>query len=132
MIRDYEPKDLEAVKSIHKAQNFDYSLPDLTSPLLLIRKVREIDGQVVGAMFLRLTAETFLLVDGSPVTRGRAIEELQPAVIRAAWEAGLSDVLCVVPPEIEPDFSPVLERMGWAKERPWPLYSRSVDEISGQ
>ena len=132
MIRDYEPGDDQTIFDIHKRQGFDYNLGDISSPLFLIKKVRVVDGQVVGAMFLRLTAETFLLVDGSPVTRGRAIEELQPAVIRAAWEAGLSDVLCVVPPEIEPDFSPVLERMGWAKERPWPLYSRSVDEISGQ
>ena len=127
MIRDYDPKDAETIKSIHKSQGFDYALPDLSSPLVLIRKVREIDGQVVGAMFLRLTAETFLLVDGSPVTRGRAIEELQPEVIREAWEKGLSDIVCVVPPEIESDFSPVLERMGWAKERPWPLWSRSVE-----
>jgi len=95
--------------------------------LILINKVREIDGQVVGAMFLRITAETFLLVDGSPVAKGRAIEELQPEVIRAAWEKGLNDIVCVVPPEIEPDFSPVLTRMGWAKERPWPLWSRSVE-----
>ena len=127
MIRDYQPEDVEAIKSIHKSQNFDYALPDLTSPLVLIKKVREIDGRVVGAMLVRITAETFLLVDGSPVAKGRSIEELQPEVIRAAWEKGLSDILCVVPPEIEPEFSPVLERMGWAKERPWPLWSRSVE-----
>jgi hypothetical protein len=127
MIRDFQPEDAQAIKDIHKSQGFDYALPDLTSPLILIRKVRVVDGQVVGAMFLRLTAETFLLVDGSPVTRGRAIEELQPEVIRAAWEKGLNDIVCVVPPEIEETFSPVLTRMGWAKERPWPLYSRSVE-----
>jgi len=113
--------------SLHKAQGFEYSLPDLTSPLILVKKVREIDGRVVGAMLLRITSEAFLLVDGSPVTKGRSVEELQPEVIRAAWEKGLSDILCVVPPEIESDFSPVLARMGWAKERPWPLYSRSVE-----
>jgi hypothetical protein len=127
MIRDYQPEDAQAIKDIYQSQGFDYALPDLSSPLLLVKKVREVDGRVVGAMFLRITAETFLLVDGSPVTKGRSIEELQPEVIRAAWEKGLSDVVCVVPPEIENDFSPVLTRMGWAKERPWPLYSRSVE-----
>lgn len=126
MIRDARPEDAEALKQLHKRQGLDYNLPNLTDPLVLINKVRVIDGQVVGAMFLRITAETFLLVDGSPVARGRAIEELQPAVIRAAWEKGLSEIVCVVPPEIEESFSPVLERMGWAKERPWPLFSRSV------
>lgn len=127
MIRDFEPKDTESLIFIHKAQGLDYSCPDFTSPLILVNKVREVNGQVVGAMFLRITAETFLLVDGSPVSRSRSIEELQPSVIRAAWEKGLSDLLCVIPPEIEPSFSPVLSRMGWAKERQWPLYSRSVE-----
>ena len=127
MIRDARPEDISQILAIHKRQGLGYDCPDLTSPLILINKVREIDGQVVGAMFLRITAETFLLVDGSPVAKGRAIEELQPEVIRAAWEKGLNDIVCVVPPEIEPDFSPVLTRMGWAKERPWPLWSRSVE-----
>ena len=127
MVRDMLPEDIETIKDIHKRQGFDYNLPDLTSPIILLSKVRVIDGQVVGAMFLRITAETFLLVDGSPTVKGRSIEELQPEVIRAAWEKGLSDVLCVVPPEIESSFSSVLDRMGWAKERPWPLWSRGVD-----
>ena len=129
MIRDARPEDVEAIKDIHKRQGFDYPLPDLTSPLILVKKVREVDGRVVGAMFLRITAETFLLVDGSPVTKGRSVEELQPEVVRAAWEKGLSEIVCVVPPEIEPDFSPVLTRMGWAKERDWALYSRSVENV---
>lgn len=127
MVRDFDPKtDLSAVLAIHKAQGFDYNLGDLTSPLYLIGKVRVIDGQAVAAMFLRITAETFLLVDGSPVARGKAIEELQPEVLRAAWGKGLNDVFCVVPSEIEVNFSPVLARMGWVKER-WPAYSRSVE-----
>jgi hypothetical protein len=127
MIRDYEPKDFEAVKSIYKAQGFDYSIPDLTSPLVLVKKVREVDGRVVAAMFLRLTAEAFLVCSGSPVEKGRAIEQLQPEVIGEAWVKGLSDVVCVIPPEISESFAPVLERMGWAHDRDWPMYSRSTE-----
>ncbi len=126
MIRDFQSSDIASLLNIHKSQNFDYPLPDLTSPLILVNKVRVIDGQAVAAMFLRITAETFLLVDGSPVARGKAIEELQPEVLRAAWGKGLNDVFCVVPSEIEVQFSPVLARMGWVKER-WPAYSRSVE-----
>ena len=128
MIRDFRPEDADSLISIHKNQGFQYPLPDLTSPssLILVHKVREINGQVVASMFLRGTTETFLLVDGSPVAKGKAIEELQPEVLRAAWGKGLNDCFCVVPPQIEESFSPVLARMGWTHEV-WPLWSRRTE-----
>jgi hypothetical protein len=129
MIRDFQPEDLEDVKKIHKSQGFDYSVPDLSNPLFLVKKVRVVNGRVVAAMFLRLTAETFLVTTGSPVEKGRAIVELQPEVLREAYEKGLSEVVCAIPPEISESFSPVLERMGWVLTRPWPLYQRELDEI---
>jgi len=128
-VRDYEPRDLDTIKSIYKAQGFDYALPDLSSPLVLVKKVREIDGRVVAAMFLRITAETFLLVQGSPLEKGRAIEELQPAAIGEAWRKGLNDVVCVIPREIAESFGPVLERMGWSHDRDWPMWSRSTEPM---
>jgi hypothetical protein len=126
MIRDFQPEDIEAVKYIHKSQGFDYSVPDLSNPLFLVKKVRVVNGRVVAAMFLRLTAETFLVTTGSPVEKGRAIVELQPEVLREAYEKGLSDVICVIPPEISESFSPVLERMGWVRTRPWLLYQKEL------
>jgi len=127
MIRDLEPDDLPQIKEIHKAQGFDYAVPNLSDPLILVKKVREIDGRVVAAMFLRLTAETFLLVQGSPVEKGRAIEELQPEVLREAYEKGLSDIVCVIPPEILESFAPALQRLGWERDREWPMFSRSTE-----
>ena len=126
MIRDFQPEDASALKELHKAQGFDYALPDLSNPLFLVRKVREVDGRVVGAMFLRITAETFLVTAGRPVEKGRAILELQPEVLREAYEKGLSEVVCVVPPEISESFAPVLERMGWSKTRDWPMYQKEL------
>ncbi len=126
MIRDFQPGDAPALKELHKAQGFDYALPDLSNPLFLVRKVREVDGRVVGAMFLRITAETFLVTAGSPVEKGRAILELQPEVLREAYEKGLSEVVCVVPPEISESFAPVLERMGWSKTRDWPMFQKEL------
>lgn len=114
------------IEMLHRQQGFDYACPDLTHPLFLVKKVREVDGRVVAAMGLRLTAETFLLVEGSPVARGRSIEELQPEVLREAADKGLSDIVCVIPPDIADSFAPVLERMGWAKDRAWPMWSRSL------
>jgi len=127
MIRDLCPEDIQTVKDIQKAQGFEYSIPDLTSPLILVKKVREVDGRVVAAMFLRLTAETFLICAGSPVEKGRAVEELQPEVIGEAWAKGLSDLVCVVPPEISESFAPVLERMGWYRTRDWPMYQKDLN-----
>ena len=127
MIRDFQESDLPQIKEIYKSQGFDYALPDLLSPLVLVKKVRVEGGRVVAAMFLRLTAETFLLVQGSPVEKGRAIEELQPEVNREAWEKGLADYVAMIPPEISDSFAPVLERMGWSRDRDWPMYSRSTD-----
>jgi hypothetical protein len=127
LIRDFQPEDSLALKELHKAQGFDYALPDLSNPLFLVRKVREVDGRVVGAMFLRITAETFLVTAGSPVEKGRAILELQPEVLREAYEKGLSEVVCVVPPEISESFAPVLERMGWSRTRDWPMYQKELE-----
>src|SRR5271168_2020004 len=124
MIRDFSLWDLPEIKKIHAAQKFDYTNPDLSSPLFLVKKVREVDGRVVAAMCLRLTCETYLLVEGGPVEKARAIKELQPEVLREAYEKGLSDVFCVVPPEIEESFSPVMQRMGWARDRDWPMWSK--------
>lgn len=126
MIRDYKPSDDEALKLIHKAQGFDYTMPELSSPLVLVKKVREESGRVVGACFLRLTAETFLLVQGSPEAKARSIEELQPEVLRAAWEMGIDDICCVIPPEISESFAPALKRMGWSHDRDWPMWSRGT------
>lgn len=128
MIRDYHPDDLPQILEIHKSQGFDYSLRDLDNPLFLVKKVREVDGRVVAAMFLRVTAETFLISMGSPEAKGRAIVELQPEVLGEAYEKGLCDVICVVPPEISESFAPVLTRMGWEKDREWPMFSREVNE----
>lgn len=127
MIRKMREEDFDTVKEIHAEQGFAYTMPDLASPLILVKKVREVDGRVVGAMFLRITAETFLLVQGSPVEKARSIEELQPEVLREAFEKGLSDIVCVVPPEIQESFDPALTHMGWQRDRDWVMYSRATE-----
>ena len=128
-IRDFQDSDLDAIKGIHKSQGFDYAVPDLTSPLFLVKKVREVNGRVVGAMVLRITAETFLFIEGSPETKARSILELQPEVIQEAYVKGLSDIICVLPPAIASEFGPVMEdsRLGWSRDREWPMYSRSIE-----
>jgi hypothetical protein len=126
VIRDFQPDDAPALQEIHGAQGFDYQFPDLSDPLFLVKKVREEDGRVKGLLCLRITAEAFLIVDGSDFEKARAIEELQPEVDHAAFKKGLSDYVAVVPPEIAEAFGPVMERMGWERDRQWPKFYRSV------
>ena len=127
MVRDYEESDLPAILDIHKAQGLDYHLYDLNSPLCLVKKVRVEGGRVVGAMILRLTAEAILVVSGSPVAKGRAIEELQPEVLSEAHAKGLDEVSCVVPPDLVDSFQPVLERFDWERDRAgWVLFTRNT------
>jgi hypothetical protein len=127
LIRDLLPSDIPQIKKIHEAQGFSYNLPDLSSPLILTKKVRVEGGRVVGACFLRVTAETFLVVTGSPVEKGTTLMELNPEILREAYEKGLSDIVCVVPPEISESFAPVLARLGWQHDRDWPMWSRSTN-----
>jgi hypothetical protein len=126
MIRDYAATDIEAIKELHKAQGFDYALPDLSNPLFLVKKVKEVDGRVVAACFLRVTAEAFLVVGGSPVSKGRALKELQPEVEREAYEKGLAEYICAIPPEIVKDFAPTLRRIGLEQTRDWPIFQRNL------
>ncbi len=128
MIRDCRPEDFPAISELHKEQEFDYAMPDLANPLFLVKKVREVDGRVVAACVLRITAETFLFCSGSPVEKGRSLLELQPEVLREAYEKGLSEIICAVPPPIAEEFGPVLQdsRLGWIRIPEWPVFQRNL------
>src|SRR5919108_4458542 len=39
LIREYKDGDLESLRAIHRAQGFDYALPDLRNPLFVTRLV---------------------------------------------------------------------------------------------
>ena len=91
-IREYQERDLAALRAIHATQGFDYALPDLSNPLFVTKLVLANDnvepgfspasfetcvvekkdaalkggatkGKIVGAALLRLTAEAYLLLD---------------------------------------------------------------------
>src|SRR5713101_3261371 len=99
LVREYQESDVAQLRAIHAAQGFDYALPDLSNPLFVTKLVlaqgdasspvvaqhaaplqrgaarsTEIakDGSIVGAAFVRLTAEAYLLLDpraGTPRQR---------------------------------------------------------------
>jgi len=127
MIRDYRPEDEAAVRAIHEAQGLDYKFPKVASPLFFVKKVQEIDGRVVGALMLRITAEAYLFVQGGPADKMAAMQELQPEVLKQAWEKGLDDVVCVVPDTVLSRFKKRLKQLGWDRDREgWTLFTQHL------
>ena len=108
-VREYKESDLAQLKSIHASQGFDYTFPDLSNPLFVTKLVltdgsqnrrqdagaTEANEKIIAAAFLRLTAETYLLLDpsaGAPRDRWQSLLELHAATQRDAWHRGLEDV----------------------------------------
>jgi hypothetical protein len=150
-IRAYEKRDLDALRRIHAAQGFSYPFPDLKNPLFLTKLVSTScrDGAqqccapkggdcdascaspsgVVGAAFLRLTAEAFLLLDpnvGSPRERWEWLLHLHAATEREAGRQGLEDVHAWLPPQISGKFGKRLAQLGWIRDDTWTPYCKRL------
>lgn len=124
MIRDYQGQDFGQVAGFHADSGIDYRMPDLDSPLFPIKKVSEVNGQVVGALALRLCAETFLWLDRQrrPQEKLQTMKELQAAVLADAWKNGLDEIHAAIPPI---GFDRRLKQLGWEPDRDgWVLWTR--------
>jgi len=139
-VREYFPRDLQALREMHAAQGFSYPLPDLGDPLFVTRLVlteREESGageRIAGAALLRLTAEAYLLLDprsGTPRERWERILALERAAEADAWRRGLADVHCWLPPEIAAKFGRRLARRGWVRDDAWTPYCKRLSGASG-
>jgi hypothetical protein len=126
IVRDAKPEDFAEIERIHAAMGMDYQLPDLAHPLFLVRKVTLDDnGEVIGACFLRITAETYLWMspDIAPRCKMDVMNKMQPEVLRAAWQNGLDDIEARIPETVERRFQKRLNQLGWSKNRsgwfPW-------------
>jgi hypothetical protein len=139
LIREYTDADLGALRALHAAQGMPYAFPDLTNPLFLTRLVAVRDGadscdraahnsEIIAAVFLRLTAEAYFLLDptaGAPRDRWRALLLLHEAARGDANRRGLDDAHAWLPPQVARAFGRRIERLGWTRE-PWPSYSRTI------
>jgi hypothetical protein len=143
-VREYQEKDLDALRAIHAAQGFEYPLPDLSNPLFLTKLVltedpngdranlnvyASDDGTVVGAALLRLTAEAYLLLDahaGTPRQRWQWLLALHAAAERDAWKRGLEDVHAWLPPPIASKFGKRITRLGWVRDDTWTPYCKKL------
>lgn len=83
------------------------------------------NSRLLGAAFLRLTAEAYLLLDpraGTPRERWQWLLALHEAARRDAWQRGLEDVHAWLPPPIAQNFGRRLERLGWRRDDSWTPY----------
>ena len=149
-IREYQERDLAALRAIHAAQGFEYALPDLSNPLFVTKLVlaaeetaeqkensqrdagatTEPNTSIVGAALLRLTAEAYLLLDpraGTPRERWQWLLALHAATERDAWHRGLEDVQAWLPPPIVKKFGKRIERLGWIRDDAWTPYCKRLE-----
>jgi len=129
LVREYQDSDLAQLRAIHAAQGFDYTLPDLSNPLFVTKKVLARDGAIVGAAFLRLTAEAYLLLDplaGTPRERWQWLLALHAAAERDAWQRGLEDVHAWLPPPIAKKFGKRIAQLGWICDDTWTPYCKKL------
>jgi hypothetical protein len=162
LIREYSEADLAALRAIHAAQGFDYALPDLRNPLFVTKllllnenvappfraasvplndeaasrdaglKPGATQERILGAAFLRLTAEAYLLLDpraGTPRERWQWLLALHAAAERDAWQRGLEDVHAWLPPSIAQKFGKRLARLGWVRDDVWTPYCKKLMQM---
>ena len=130
-VREYNESDLDQLKSIHARQGFDYAFPDLSNPLFVTKLVLT-DGRdkILAASLLRLTAETYLLLDpkvGAPRDRWQSLLMLHAETQRDAWQRGLEDVHAWLPPSIATKFGRRLQRLGWIRDDTYTPYCKKLD-----
>jgi len=129
LVREYQDSDLARLRAIHAKQSFDYALPDLSNPLFVTKKVLVNQSTIVGAAFLRLTAEAYLLLDpsaGAPRERWQWLLALHAAAERDAWQRGLEDVHAWLPPPIAKKFGKRIARLGWIRDDTWTPYCKKL------
>ncbi len=128
-VRDLDISDLPALMGIHERQGIDYQFPNLMHPLFLVRKVAVDGDKIIGSLVLKLRAEAFLLVEGSPEEKWQAMNELQPVVLEEAWAKGIDEIDCAVPESIR--FQKRLEQGGWTPARDgWRVWTHRTEAQS--
>lgn len=120
--------DYRGLEEIHAKMGSKYLLPDLTSPLFIIREAcRDEDGKLMGGVAVKAIGEAFLFVDPDLTTRKRVemIRHVSRRAITQARDLHLEDVSAWIPPNVEPQFAHMLIQMGWIRS-PWPCWSRCL------
>ena len=128
LIREYSESDLDALRSMHARQGFDYPFPDLADPIFVSKIVVEDESsRPVMASLARLTCEMYLLAEpeeGKPRERFDRLLALHAAGERDLLARGLDDAHAWIPPRIAARFGRRLQSLGWIRDDAWTPYCR--------
>ena len=128
-VRDFEPRDLAALRRIFEAQQFEYDFPEDPSIFTSIRVLVDETDTPVMALAARPTVEMFMFMDPTwrtPGWRSAAFTTLHEDMRQQLIQRGYTDVHAWLPPEIAKSFGRRLMRtFGWVKQL-WPSYSRKL------
>jgi hypothetical protein len=139
VIREYVKDDIDALRDIHAANGLpEACLPILTvrtedgeekdDPLFITKAVLEDDGKPAVMAFLKITSESFVLVDhrvGTPEERWEWLKKISEHLREEAWKRGLEQITCFVPPEIDKSFAKRLKDLGYIRSE-WQSYTLNV------
>lgn len=128
-IDDMTTHDLEQIVRIHESSQFDYKMPDLSSPLFIVKQVCRDGGRVLGAYGLRVQAETYLWLDPEMPLRLKyeVILGLSRSLALEAWRVGVDCAVAWLPPNIPPSFCRLLGHLGWSSDRKgWQSWSKEI------
>jgi hypothetical protein len=122
MIRNFQETDLEVLRKLHSASGASWAIPDLDSPLVLVRKVVDENGaKMIGIGELHISA--LLWVDKqwrTPQERLNAMQELQHEMMLEAAKFGLDTATL----QADGRFAERMSEMGWTEATGKMFYRR--------
>jgi hypothetical protein len=121
MIRTFQEGDLARTREIHVENGLpENCFPDIDDPLFIVKLAVEHDGKPVMVAALKGISELFLIVDhnaGTPAERWEWLQQLNEAMKARAWELGLDQLSCWIPPEIADSFEKRLIELGFTESK---------------
>jgi hypothetical protein len=131
IIRNYQPKDFDAIKRIHEQSQLDYKMPAIDARLFIVKKVLEVDGVIRQAVGFRLEVETYLWSDSSDWALNEekflGLQALQAESMHDLMTKGIDTAVCWVPEKGDKFFAKRMAQLGWEKDRPnWISWSRKT------
>jgi hypothetical protein len=131
LVREYTNGDLDALRSMHTRQGFDYAFPNLRDPIFVSKfVVEDAEGRPVMASLARITCEMYLLADpraGNPRDRYAYLLALHRAGERDLLARGLDDAHAWIPTPIAKRFGRRLQALGWVRDDAWTPYCRHLE-----
>lgn len=116
-VRVMESRDVRGVEQMHEDMGLDYQMIDLES--VPAKAICEHDGKMVGAIALKLQAETYLWLEksASPREKWDAIRMLQKEIVRQAVRIGIGQLVAYVPDCVGCLFAKRMKMLKWMQAR---------------